>query len=654
MIGNQFRYNALQKPRYDITVSINGMQLDLKETSLGPIWELRLNIIYKTLADALREQLCANDTASGLQQFRNHLTTLTGFLMALGKDENARVGREMKSGYLASVNAYLALLNVSERTKADRRSHLNKWKAVAELVESKERGTPHANKSFNVAIRDALVASGMSKAEFINNTGISKSVLSKWLSGTQPNQRTVAAIHRAETVLALERGDLTNLIRASDPQGNPNAATTIEFRKRLAASQKKPYALKSHEISDALLNEWKALFRYKTSVIVSLKRSANAVWRLKPVEKCSVLSPEASIGKLASPTADMMWKLILKFLGFLRLPTHQDGYGLALHEVQSIAWFAHPEALNAYLEFLKNRSDGIIHSKHKNICVDVMGLLHPETGYLGQQPAFMHKISAHCQPSDGSWQGMCAHTTDVAKMWKKQAKDKSRLPEEPIAALLALPYAMEPIFRSIKQLDTEAYGMPPGVAQACLKRDALLLAFLIANPLRVINLKVMTWLPDNTGHLYKDGDKSWRLRFDSIDIKTRKPYNVKVAGWLVNRLEDYLEEYRDVLLGSKHSHALFVSSKVSTKGKLESLDVRIRVLTKRLIPESPGFGGHAFRHLVATDWLKRNPNDFLTVAELLNDRIETVIEHYAHLKKDQSFERYENYVVGSMGDGMAT
>lgn len=53
---------------------------------------------------------------------------------------------------------------------------------------------------------------------------------------------------------------------------------------------------------------------------------------------------------------------------------------------------------------------------------------------------------------------------------------------------------------------------------------------------------------------------------------------------------------------------------------------------------------HAFRHLVATDWLSQHPNDFLTVAELLNDKLDTVIRNYAHLKRDTSFSRYEQHI----------
>lgn len=50
------------------------------------------------------------------------------------------------------------------------------------------------------------------------------------------------------------------------------------------------------------------------------------------------------------------------------------------------------------------------------------------------------------------------------------------------------------------------------------------------------------------------------------------------------------------------------------------------------------------RHIVATDWLTHHPDDYLTVAELLNDSLTVVIQEYAHLKKDAAFSRYESHV----------
>ena len=59
---------------------------------------------------------------------------------------------------------------------------------------------------------------------------------------------------------------------------------------------------------------------------------------------------------------------------------------------------------------------------------------------------------------------------------------------------------------------------------------------------------------------------------------------------------------------------------------------RIKVLTSTYIESCPGFGPHAFRHVIATDHLRRNPGDYLNVATLLHDKLETVLKSYGHLR----------------------
>ena len=80
--------------------------------------------------------------------------------------------------------------------------------------------------------------------------------------------------------------------------------------------------------------------------------------------------------------------------------------------------------------------------------------------------------------------------------------------------------------------------------------------------------------------------------------------------------------------------------------RLDNFSRLVSRLTRSYIPGCMGFGPHSFRHIVATDWLKKHPNDFLTVSELLGDTVETVIREYAHLKQDVAFSRYETYVSG--------
>jgi hypothetical protein len=57
---------------------------------------------------------------------------------------------------------------------------------------------------------------------------------------------------------------------------------------------------------------------------------------------------------------------------------------------------------------------------------------------------------------------------------------------------------------------------------------------------------------------------------------------------------------------------------------------------------------HAFRHIWATDWLKRHPDDFFTVSGKLNDTVGTVMKDYGHLRSSDHAARANR---GNMGLG---
>jgi len=55
-------------------------------------------------------------------------------------------------------------------------------------------------------------------------------------------------------------------------------------------------------------------------------------------------------------------------------------------------------------------------------------------------------------------------------------------------------------------------------------------------------------------------------------------------------------------------------------------------------------GGHAYRHIIATDWLRNHPDSYMIVANILHDNIETVIREYAHLKPEHAMNTYHQYL----------
>jgi hypothetical protein len=273
-------------------------------------------------------------------------------------------------------------------------------------------------------------------------------------------------------------------------------------------------------------------------------------------------------------------------------------------------------------------------------------MTHPVTGYLTQQPELAKRLPAAYVTT--GWVDMCKATHAICATWKQDAQGLSRDPKEPIQRLLDLSEPLSPILRAIQYLDMAAASAPSGSRQEALhKRDALLLSMLLSNPLRNRNYVLLTWKADNTGALYCRQNGQWRIRFGAGDFKNdrtalQKDYDAPLPRALEGRITDYLAEYRPRLLRCAPDATWVFPACTGTKWI--DLSRHVSKLTKRLIQETPGFGTHAFRHLVPTDYLRKHPNDFLTVAILLHDTLETVLKVYAHLRQDESFGKYEDHV----------
>jgi transcriptional regulator with XRE-family HTH domain len=181
-------------------------------------------------------------------------------------------------------------------------------------------------------------------------------------------------------------------------------------------------------------------------------------------------------------------------------------------------------------------------------------------------------------------------------------------------------------------------------------------------------------------NLYQKPDGSWRLRFNERDFKNEKgedlepgvrnaPYDVPVVPSVWPALTEYIFRQRPVL----NEYLVGALKKVRAKRGLpplmpeeelavmrcryvfrpgtqginhigteqllaghstgqmsvESLSGHILSLTSRYLPESKGFSAHACRHLVATEYIKNEPNGWDVAAEALHNTPEMVRKHYS-------------------------
>ncbi|MGC1517351.1 MAG: hypothetical protein WA787_01175 [Azonexus sp.] len=658
---DNFQYiKQLENCRYPVTSEYNGTQVTYSIVTASPTWELViLNITYNELVEKLKAHfgifpvLGTNEEGQGsIQSYRNHLSTLNSFLASVGKTLESRVGVELGSAFESSLKDYCsALTTVTSRTKRDRRTHLNLIRRLHKAGGAGLRQPARAATAFSVELRAVIARTGQAPKALAKTIGISPSVLRGWLKGTVPNRRGIATLRRLEAALEVPRDTLV-LLAQEDEQHRPRVQASVAHRERLKV--RKPsisLVLAERDLSQEFCNEWQQLFMHKTGDFPALERAARGRWRLIPASSSRGLSPLVHRGTLVCPTANTVLGRIRGFLGVIlhRFAEDLGGTAITAPAPQTLAWMAVPWALKVYLEHLATQSEQVLHAGQKVFCTAFAATVRPTTGFLWQQPSLMNQLPEAYRPeSSEGWRRMCEESHKLLRAYISRCTGVSRNPQDPIANLICRDDMLAPVLLAIARIEAAAAAAPSGSrTEATLHRDALLLSLLLSNPLRQRTIASMTWNPDGSGTLRGSESTGFRIHLQPHHLKNgdsrgSRNYNVPVAAWVQPRLEAYLEEYRGTLLAGKSSPYLFVSSR--SQGLWESMSSHVIKLTRRYIDGSPGFGMHAFRHLVATDWLTQHPNDFLTVAELLNDKFDTVMTNYAHLKRDISFSRYEEHI----------
>jgi hypothetical protein len=607
---------------------------------------------YNQLIDRVQRETLA--VKNSKQQLANYTTTLNSYLAFIGKTTDSPVGPELSILFEDTCRRYCDSLGLSRRTMLDRRSHLNKWRKAAEALRTEDgsqgpAGSPQSS-DFHELLRIAVAQTGQSTKGLAREVEMSFTTLGRWLRGAVPNTRARPSIHRLEKALGMRRGQLSEALSKLDKSSEPAQieAQPIVYREELASRLKRPYFLPARDFSLELLAEVKTFYEYKTVRRPALKRSKGGKWAVYPSSQRPDQPTVPFAPNTVCVTYGMFTAMLSSYLGYICLAPAEGGMGRTRSEAQTIAWLAVPDAIEGFMTFLKARSNGLTHGGHDRIARQIRSLVQPATGYLTQQPGFAESLPSDVRPED--WDRMCAEARVTVTEWGNDAVDISRDPSDPIAGLLALDDPLEPVIQAVSELDRLALAAPDGgYDEAGHKRDALLLSMLLVNPLRLRNYVSMSIFQNRAGYIYLSGSQ-YRISIAKAGFKNGKSqgvqnYDVGIPAFLTARIAEYLEVYRTVLVGKNKDVGVLFPSRRSGR-TYPKLGRHIHKLTKRLIPGCPGAGPHAFRHLVATVWLTKNPGDYLTVAELLNDRLATVMKHYAHLNKDDSLSRYASQLEG--------
>ena len=232
-----------------------------------------------------------------------------------------------------------------------------------------------------------------------------------------------------------------------------------------------------------------------------------------------------------------------------------------------------------------------------------------------------------------------------------------------------------------------------------LMRDIAFVELITSFPMRVENFSMLTWIPTDpadllacnkeyvetteASNLYQKPDGSWWIRLLSGEIKNGKPLDVPVVGSVVPSLKEYLLNHRPALNRAlkqtiirrrakenlpaltleeesaidrcpyvfRPSHAILANmslAKLTVYNGIEqistsSLSTGLLLSSQKYIPNCKGFGAHAVRHLVASEYIKNYPNGYAVAAAALNITEAVVRKHSAWVRPCDQIKPWQEY-----------
>jgi len=575
---------------------------------------------------------------------KNMNSSLNAFVIDTGNDFESVIGAEFGDSHYKYLNEHLMAQRSqgrSEQNLRDRKSHIKRYRGfyLGLKRENADQLSP-----FQEVIRQYL--KDLPLKPLALQAGIPVSTINRWRLGAVPTKRSLATVRRLENFLALTPGTFTehlpNNIKMAKVTEVPD--NKIPYRENLSKQTKDPYRLKT--ISENLHEEWLTFLDYKTTQLpLGLKRQKKGRWSASSTtfvdnDIQTKMWFAVSAGTFI-PSAAFNWLHVTAFFGWLNKHSGIENDDA----IQSMALLADKQLIEKYISWRLRRSDNKLNGAHLCFVTFMLSLVHPETGYLTQNTDMKYHLNKSI--TNIEWIQQCDALFKLLKDLESNIRSsmkRSRNPFEPIAQVIALDNPLLAIKDMISRMKADR-PTPGTVQEAIWARDLLLINVIICTPLRLGNLRSISYKADNTGNLYFKND-NWHLRISAEDFKNRNStakdiaFDIELSAKLKSDIDRYLKNYRPKLIKSQvQDGPLFVSSKKQTINGWKSLSRRIETLTRDYLMRCPGVGSHAVRHIVATAIIKAS-GDFSTAALVLHDREDTVRKNYAHLIPQDGYRKY--------------
>jgi hypothetical protein len=655
---------------------------------------------------AKRIQFAEDGTERSTRYIDNHNTVINGWVKDLltrrglpctsNENDLLLIGDELGVNFSDSLGEHLQNLQetgYSPDTINDRKSIM--WMVRESWLELfKTSGLPE---SFNEALTVLIRISGKTIVDIIEKANIPSSTFRSWLAGESlPNRASVPLVERLEDVFGVGRGILTNrLVHLTILyHDGPYETGTTPWRQHLRKQLGSHYRLKA--FTPILESEFSDLISFFTddAWLANHGFERNSEWRIDPdgnIPSADIYRKELSgfMGWLVlAPNTANSWL---------------NGMGME-QECLSVALMSDATRVLGHAEFMRGRSYSQSYNSGTLGFLNISASwLRKGTGFLRQQPHYGAKLPKAVAPED--WDRWCEENREkILKFIKTIKKSKNRpivMTRDPFAAVRKFIEELEhPVSILIEMTENMKRRIPllrkgSAVVLAGHVRDIFFAEFLTSYPLRIKNLSRMKFslrVKDESGpaledaeamNLYRRPDGSWWIRYTRREMKNGVAVDVPVAKSVIPMLEEYLLVQRPVLIKARKDAInlrrakfgmsplsveeeqtielnpyVFIlgPSSVNTMNKEQLVEVtesrfmpeallsdRMLRMSQKYIPNCKGFSAHAVRHLVASDYIKNDPNGYEVAAAALNDSVATVRKHYAWVSPCDKIRPWQDY-----------
>jgi integrase len=634
------------------------------------------------------------------RSFDNDRTSIKKFKTRFGLTDKSAVLPYFGGHFEEYRERFLA--TIPSGSVASHRTRLNNWQTTFHQIQAKLNG----NRPLHEVLREKLGAPDVEGyaqrlAAVAKSSAMTPLQLEKWISGkTMPRDRptTRAKITALEESLGFEHGSLVSKIsrrRSRKVESHATPASGVFSRRqihRVLANVRIVPLKMSSDVKDFLQH----LVEFKSGMGLCFDKSGQGlVDRPKKNSSWGAESADLHIAKLHSmvawlclPSDENGARKILATAKLNELPGPElsavvepmfRGKGIPPAKVK-VCDLLNPANISGYLTWRTLRSQGAVHDGHSKFLSIMKALIAPKYGFVTQQPELawgfqglgfqgLKQTSKTFKQDYGEqkrlWADQCLQWHDqlATLSGRVMAKQDEGAPRGPKHDLEPISTQTDPLSVLINLIDSHGKGRPPGFPgrptqtsrEVIWLRDQTLLRLILSNPLRNRNLRDMTWRSDNTGNLYQKGEEWW-IRFSRNEIKNggskKGAYDVKVISDLVPYLKAYLDSGENsgrgflIKKGGKHADRVFLTNRGTRFAAAQNLSQLFARLTGGHLEDLPGskpFRSHAWRHIVATGYLK-STRDFVTLSFILHDRLQTILDHYAHLVPQDGFDTYSRWL----------